>query len=158
VPRFETQTDWSVAADRIFAVLLRPANLPLLAPAEVSLRVVTAPEVLTLGARVTVQTRRWGIAIRLTTEVTGLSVDRLLVEEQRQGPFRRWIVTRTLEPLPGGATRLIEVVDFDPPGGLLGLRATVARVEADLAEMFAYRDRKLADWLGATETGDLVPV
>jgi ligand-binding SRPBCC domain-containing protein len=152
VPRFETRADWSVPADVLFSLLLRPTNLPLLAPADVNLRVLTAPEVLTFGARITVQTRRWGIAIRLTTEVTALIADRLLVEEQRQGPFRRWVVTRTLEPLSDGATRLIETVDFDPPGGLLGLRATAARIEADLAEMFAHRDRKLAEWLGVTET------
>jgi ligand-binding SRPBCC domain-containing protein len=147
MPRFETQTDWCVPADRIFAVLLRPANLVHLAPAEVSLRILEAPEVLTLGASVSARTRRWGIALFIRTEVTALEMNHRLVEEQRQGPFRRWVVTRTLEPLPDGATRLIEVVDFEPPGGLLGLRATVTRIEADLEELFAHRNAKLAEWL-----------
>jgi ligand-binding SRPBCC domain-containing protein len=147
MPRFETQTDWRVPADILFGVFLRPANLAQLAPAEVSLRVLEAPEVLTLGASVSVQTRRWGIALFLRTEVTALEMNHRLVEEQRQGPFRRWVVTRTLQPLPDGATRLTEVVDFEPPGGLLGLRASAARIEADLEELFAYRNAKLAEWL-----------
>ena len=101
-----------------------------------------------LTLRVTVQTRRWGVAIRLTTEVTALEPNRLLVEEQRQGPFRRWIVTRTLEPLGGGRTRLAEAVEFDPPGGMLGLRATAVRIEAELGELFAHRNAQLAVLLG----------
>jgi ligand-binding SRPBCC domain-containing protein len=151
MPTYTATTELTAPPGRVFALLCRPALLPRLAPPGLPVHVESAPEELTLGTTVTVRARRWGVPVRLTTEVTALERDRRLVEEQRQGPFRRWVVTRALEATAGG-TRLTDEVDFEPPGGLLGLLVTAARVEADLKELFAHRAKALAELLGTAES------
>jgi hypothetical protein len=71
----------------------------------------------------------------------------VLIEEQRQGPFRRWIVTRRLEPLPDGGTRLNDAIDFEPPGGVLGLALRAETIERDLTWLFEHRGRALTELL-----------
>ena len=75
------------------------------------------------------------------------SADTLLVLEQRQGPFRKWVHTQRLEATADGA-RLSERVDYEPPGGLLGLTVTAAFLERELTALFAFRRAKLAQLLG----------
>jgi ligand-binding SRPBCC domain-containing protein len=149
VPTVLSTVELPAPPARVFAVLLRPANLVRLAPPELGFRLFGAPETLTVGARVTVGLRRWGVTLRLETEVTALEADRLLVEEQRKGPFRRWVVTRRLEPLPDGGTRLTDAVEFEPPGGVLGLALRADAVERDLVWLFEHRRLALAEMLAS---------
>jgi ligand-binding SRPBCC domain-containing protein len=147
MPTVQSTVDLNAVAGRVFAVLLRPENLVRLAPPDLGFRLLEAPEALTVGARVAIGLRRWGVTLRLETEVTTLEADRLLVEEQRRGPFRRWTVTRRLEPLADGGTRLSDAVDFEPPGGVLGLALRAGTIERDLAWLFEHRREALAEML-----------
>jgi ligand-binding SRPBCC domain-containing protein len=139
MPVFETVDGFAAPVGPVFGFFLRPANLLLLAPPELHLELLEGPEELHLGARLTLRGRRWGISHRSVTEVTALERDALLVEEQRQGPFRKWVHTHHYEALPGGETRVRETIEYEPPGGILGLRVTAQRIEADLAWVFGYR-------------------
>jgi ligand-binding SRPBCC domain-containing protein len=130
----------------VFGFFLRPANLLALAPPELRLELVEGPDLLELGARLTWKGRRWGIAYRLVTEVVALEPDGLIAEEQRQGPFRRWVVSRRFEATADG-TRLTEQIDFEPPGGLLGLTITAQAIEQELEAAFTHRARKLPELL-----------
>ena len=47
---------------------------------------VEGPEQLSLGSRITVQGRRWGIPQRIVSEVTAFEPNVRFVDEQRQGP------------------------------------------------------------------------
>jgi ligand-binding SRPBCC domain-containing protein len=147
MPRFETEQRFSVPVGRVFGLLLRPATRVALAPPELQLRLVEAPEVLAAGARVVVQARRWGLSRRLASEVTALEPEALIVEEQRDGPFRAWKHTQRFEALADGGTRLRDAIDYEPPGGMLGLTLTAGAVEHELAGAFAHRNRKLAEML-----------
>jgi ligand-binding SRPBCC domain-containing protein len=150
---YESVDRFATPLGRAFAFFLRPANLLRLVPPELHLQLLEGPEELHLGARLTLQGRRWGLLYRSVTEVTALEPDALLVEEQRQGPFRKWAHTQRYEALPGGETCVRETIEYEPPGGLLGLRLTVNRIEADLGWVFAYRVRKVREFLegGALE-------
>jgi ligand-binding SRPBCC domain-containing protein len=130
----------------VFAFFLSPANLLALAPPDLHLQLVDGPERLELGSRVTWKARRWGIAQRIVVEVVALEPDAQLVEEQRQGPLRRWLHTRQFEAAADG-TRLTERIEFEPPGGLLGLTVTAAAVERELQAAFAHRAAKLPELL-----------
>ena len=85
--------------------------------------------------------RRAGLTQHLLTEITALESDHI-IETQRQGPLANFIHTTRFETTAAG-TRIIDEIDFAPPGGLLGLALTAARIEADLAASFAVRDRRL---------------
>src|SRR5271155_3645751 len=90
MPQFVESILIPTASAVVFRFLRTPANLPLLAPQEWQLEVVAAPPLLELGARVELKGRRWGMTHHTVVEITALETDKLLIEEQRAGPFRQW--------------------------------------------------------------------
>jgi ligand-binding SRPBCC domain-containing protein len=147
MPRIEQSTLVPGALADVFAFFLRPANLLTLAPPELRLELVAGPEQLAQGDRVTWKGRRWGLAYTVVLEVTDLRPGTLLTEKQVQGPLRRWEHLRRFEAVPEG-TRLTEQIDFEPPGGLLGLTVTAGAVEQELQAAFAYRADQLRERFG----------
>jgi ligand-binding SRPBCC domain-containing protein len=153
MPHYLTTIELPFPVPHVFAFFLRPANVAALSPPEPRLELVEGPELLTLGARVTWKGRRWGVAYRIVTEVTALETDARLVEEQRQGPLRKWQLTRRFEATPQG-TRLTEEIEFEPPGGLLGFAVTAGTIEQDLDAAYAHRDRRLPELLAVSRSPD----
>src|SRR5205823_13726845 len=120
MPTVAITTDLPRPVEDVFAFFRQPANLVQLAPPELNLELLAAPAELALGARLTWKGRRMGISQQLVNEVTAFEENVLMVQEQRQGPFRRWVVTQHFERIADG-TRLRETIEFEPPGGMLGL-------------------------------------
>ena len=150
--RVVVEQSWPFPVAEVFAFFLRPANLLRVAPPELHLRLLGGPDEVALGARVSVQARRWGLAVRVVTEVTVLEPGTLLVEEQREGPLKRWVVTRRFERA-GGGTRPTEEVEYEPPGGMLGRVLTERAVEEELWRGFAYREARVAEALRGEKGG-----
>src|SRR5688500_10370956 len=94
---FDTSVLLARPPEEVFAFFLKPALMIRIAPPELSLELLEGPEQLSLGARVKVRGRRWGIPHRATTEVTALEMNRLLTECQIEGIFRRWEMSHTFE-------------------------------------------------------------
>jgi ligand-binding SRPBCC domain-containing protein len=153
MPHFETSTSLSLPIARVFDFLSLSANLVELTPPEFNVRLVEAPERLHLGARVVLQARRWGFSQRLVSEVTAFEPDHLLVDEQRDGPFRKWIHTHILEAVPGG-TRMTDRIEFEPPDGVLGFLLTPETILSELQDLFAYRERRLKELLEAKDSSE----
>jgi ligand-binding SRPBCC domain-containing protein len=147
MPSFESADEYAVPPAAVFALLRRPAVLVQLAPPEMRLQVESGPDELGFGSRLVLRGRRWGVPQRVVSEVTAFEPDVLLVLEQRQGPFRRWTHTHRLESPAEGRSRLSEHVEYEPPGGLLGLTVTAAFLERELTNLFAFRRKKLAELL-----------
>ena len=148
MPQIQTSIRLTRPPPEVFAFFLRPANLLALAPPEMNLELVEGPELILPGTRLTWKARRWGISQRIVTEITKLEPEKLLVEEQREGPLRRFVRTLRFEEVPGG-TRLTESIDFEPPGGIIGLVVTAGMIQGDLEAAAAHRDRKLRELLGS---------
>jgi ligand-binding SRPBCC domain-containing protein len=146
MPHFETSTILAPPIATVFDFLSLSAKLVEVTPPEFNVRLVEAPERLHFGARVVLQARRWGFSQRLASEVTRFEPDHLLVEEQREGPFRKWIHTHLLEPVPGG-TRMTDRIEFEPPGGMLGFLLTPETIVSELQDLFAYRERRFKELL-----------
>ena len=120
----------------------RPAEVVRLAPPGAGLRLVEAPEVVEVGARIVAEVRRWGLTRRVVTEVVSLTEPGRLVEEQREGPFRRWVHTRTFAPAEGGCA-VTEEIEYEPPGGMLGLTMTAEVIERELRAAYAGREGRV---------------
>jgi ligand-binding SRPBCC domain-containing protein len=142
VPAFEDSIELPCSSTVLFDFLTQPKNLLVVSPPDLGIRLLEAPERLELGSRVTVVGRRWGVPQRITTEVIALEHERELTEEQREGPFRSFRHARILEQ-QGHAVRLTERIDFEPPGGLVGMLMTATRIQQGLVELGAYRFRAL---------------
>jgi ligand-binding SRPBCC domain-containing protein len=146
MPVVEHVTELRCPPAVVFEFLSHPANLLKVSPPDMHLKLIAAPERVAVGVRVTVRARRWGISRSITNEVTALEPETLMIDEQREGPFGRFVHTHRMEPTPAG-TRLTDRVEFEPPGGFLGLILTAARVERELREMFEFRDRRFRELL-----------
>jgi ligand-binding SRPBCC domain-containing protein len=149
VPRFEHSERFSADLSRLFDFFRRPANLLAVSPPDLQLRLLSAPDLLQLGARVVVQLRRWGLTRRVVTEVISLEEGALFVEVQREGLFPSWSRTQRFEALADGGTRLTEQIDYEPPTGLLGKMLTATLIERELKRAFDYRATKLAELLAS---------
>jgi ligand-binding SRPBCC domain-containing protein len=147
MPRFETTLTLTRSVEDVFEFFRRPAKLIQANPPELNLEVLEAPEVLQQGSRIVIQAWRFGISQRLESEVTILEANALIIDELRQGPFRKWVQThRFAKAAPG--TLVTFQIDYEPPGGLLGLMVNATAIDAELRSVFAYRKPKLQELLG----------
>ena len=134
---FETSLALNTSLSEVFDFFVRPALLIGTAPPELSLRLVEAPERLHLAARVVIK--------------TAFEPGKLLAERQIEGTFRKWEMTHEFDE-EGAGTRVRTRIDFEPPGGLLGLTVTEAVVRRELEWVFAYRAERLRERFGAKES------
>ena len=101
MPDFESSIILACPACCVFDLLSRPSHWVDVAPPEFNLRLVQGPERLYQGARIVVQGRRWGFSQRIVTEVTAFQPNELIVDEQKEGPFKSGFtpISWTLSPL-----------------------------------------------------------
>ena len=71
---------------------------------------------------------------------TGYEKNRLFVDEQVKGPFRRWVHQHEFQA-DGANTKLTDTVDFNLPGGAVADAAAGWIVRLALTRMFEYRHR-----------------
>ena len=147
MPTFETSECYAATPARAFDLFRRTAERVRLAPPELRLQLEEGPAELQLGSRLTVRGRRWGVTQRMTSEITAFEEGALIVEEQRQGPFRLWRHTQRFEATPDGGVRITDVIEYEPPGGVLGRLATAEAIRGDLERAFAYRRERLTESL-----------
>jgi ligand-binding SRPBCC domain-containing protein len=150
MPHFESVTRLLRPVSEVFEFFCRPANLLQVTSPDLNLRLVEGPERLQLGSRLTLEARRWGLPQRIVTEVTVFEPGVRFVDEQRQGPFRKWVHSHQFEAL-GAGTKVTEHIEFEPPGGMLGLMVTAGLIERGLRQAFTYREQKLEDLLGVPD-------
>jgi ligand-binding SRPBCC domain-containing protein len=151
MPRFVATVNVSAPVAHVFDFFRNPANLVRLAPPALQLQLEHGPQELQLGSRLTLSGRRWGVRYRSVTEVIAFEPGVLFVDEQKEGAFRRWVHTHRFEDLPTSGTRILDQIDYEPPGGLLGLVLTPAVVDRELDEFFRYRNAKLAELLSGRQ-------
>jgi ligand-binding SRPBCC domain-containing protein len=147
--RFVASVVLSDPVVQVFDFLRRPANLLRVTPPDLALQLDDAPQELQLGSRLTVRTRRWGMKQRSVTEVIAFEPNVLFVEEQKEGAFRQWLYTHRFEATADGGTRVLDEIDYELPGGMLGLLLTPAVVERELTAFFRYRNDCLTEILAS---------
>lgn len=147
MPHYSVTLEIAHPLSDLFTYLTRPKNLVQLAPPDLHLELLTAPEILILGSRLVWKGRRWGISQQITQEVATFERDNLIIVEQKQGPFKRWVHANRFEATDTG-TRIVEKIEYEPPGGLLGYVITADAIRKDLEKLMAYREKKLKEIFG----------
>jgi ligand-binding SRPBCC domain-containing protein len=148
MPVFEASQVLLRPVEEVFTFFRDPANLVRISPPELHMRLVEGPALLELGSRIVFQGRRWGIPQRVVSEVTAYDPPTMFSDAQVEGPFRKWVHTHRFEAAPAG-TLMTDHIDYEPPGGMLGLVATAGVIDRDLRWIFEYRTNRLAELLGA---------
>lgn len=147
MPLFETSTVLQCPADRVFDFLTRPTRVLEILPDDSGVTYTNVPEQLSLGSRVEFDLRGFGPVQRVIHEVTEFNAIIQFVESQLQGPLPHWRHEHLFEANGANQVKVIDRIDFAPPGGLAGLLVTESRIRKSLETGFAHRHRRLKELL-----------
>jgi ligand-binding SRPBCC domain-containing protein len=126
----------------VFEFFSDPHNLALITPRWLSLRVRSGERIeMRRGTRIRYRFRVRGVPSVWHSEITAWEPPYRFVDEQRLGPFRKWVHEHVFEEA-GGGTRAIDNIGYAVPGGRLVHGLFVAK---DLRRLFTYRQTKLKE-------------
>jgi len=132
--------------EEVFAFFADAGNLEAITPPWLGFEVLTPrPIAMRPGTLIDYRLRLRGVPLRWRTEISVWQPPHRFVDEQRRGPYRLWVHEHRFIEVPGG-TEIVDRVRYAVPGGRLVERLVVDR---DLARIFEYRRRRVAELLGA---------
>lgn len=146
MPQFQAQVALTCTPEQVFEFLIRPANALMISPPETALNYVDVPEVLELGSRLEFDLGGFGPPQRITHEVTVFESPRLFTESQVTGPLEKWVHQHIVEVHEQGA-QLTDLIEFEPPGGMIGFLVTADRIHESLQTGFAHRHEEMKKML-----------
>jgi ligand-binding SRPBCC domain-containing protein len=127
----------------VFGFFADAMNLEAITPPFLRFAVLTPTPIVMRPGRL-IDYRLWlhGLPLRWQSEITAWEAPYRFVDEQRRGPYRRWVHEHRFEPCAEG-TRVIDRVRYEVPGGDWIHRRFVA---PDLRHIFEYRAGRLGDF------------
>ena len=129
--------------ERVFAFFADAGNLDIITPPRLNFQVLTPqPLVLGPGTLIDYRLRIRGVPIRWQSEITVWEPPRRFVDEQRRGPYRRWVHEHIFEERDGG-TLIRDEVAYAVPGWFLEPLVNRWLVAPDLRKIFAHRRAKI---------------
>jgi ligand-binding SRPBCC domain-containing protein len=124
--------------EQVFAFFANASNLEAITPPWLHFHILDPAIVIHAGARIDYRLRLHGIPLKWQSEISGWDPPNCFVDEQRKGPYRRWVHTHTFADERGG-TRISDSVEFEVPfGWLVG-----GFVMRDVRKIFAFRQQAL---------------
>lgn len=124
----------------VFNFFADAGNLEALTPPWVHFQILTEGSIrMEVGAEIEYRLRLRGVPVRWLSRITAWRPNTKFVDEQINGPYRRWIHEHKFEELNGG-TLAIDQVSYSVLGGGLVNRFLVA---PDLRRIFEYRSIEL---------------
>jgi len=143
MPQFESRTVLNATPEQVFEYLLQPANLQAIAPPESQFVFVNPPRVIELGSRLTCKVQAYGMVQQLSYEIVELVSPMRFRERMVEGPLRLWLHDYIVEPTSEGGVSLVNRIEFEPPGGLLGFVVTADKILDALEDGFHHRRQAL---------------
>lgn len=143
---FEDELILNCHIDDVFDFLIRPANVIRVSDPSTGLRFVNPPEVITLGTKLQLELMGMGQVQKGEHEIVAMTPPQLIVEEQRKGIMKKWRHEHIFEA-QGRSTRLVDRIEFEPPGGIVGFLLTENKILDLLEESFFYRQKQLKKFL-----------
>ena len=140
---FETQLELATTLEELFDFLVRPANMVELAPPGTSIRLINAPEILEAGCHVEFDVTGLGPTQRFVHEIVECVRPGRIIERQVKGPFRSFHHEADLSLVESDSVLLIDRIRFEPPGGLVGMLLTEARIRRFLETGYAHRHAEM---------------
>ena len=141
---FHLKTEQKIekSQDELFSFFSDAYNLAEITPPWLHFQMLTpAPIEMKVGTLINYRLKLRGIPIRWQSEITAWNPPHSFVDEQRRGPYRRWVHTHTFVPVPDG-TLVRDEVEYAVLGGKLVQKFFVA---PDIEKIFAYRSAKLKE-------------
>ncbi|NBS13271.1 MAG: hypothetical protein EBT57_00380 [Verrucomicrobia bacterium] len=110
----------------VFDFHLHPKNLSRVNPPGLRILSLEAPETIREGSQIHLKVSSWGIpqrwevVVREVRDFAGTPAKASILDEAIQGPFPLWRHWHEFGEEPDGSTRMVDRVEFIPPGGPAG--------------------------------------
>jgi len=128
----------------VFEFFSNAANLEVLTPPWLHFHILNPSLAIGQGVQIDYRLRIHGVPLTWRSEISRWDPPSSFVDEQRKGPYRRWIHTHTFLDERGG-TRVGDSVEFEVPfGWLVG-----GFVMRDVNRIFAFRQQALQQRFGS---------
>ncbi|HYO81941.1 MAG TPA: SRPBCC family protein [Bryobacteraceae bacterium] len=125
-----------------------PRNLARITPPWMGFEIVTHDPVMQKGLKIDYRFRWLGLPMTWRTLISEYDPPYLFVDEALKSPYRLWRHRHTFEETEGG-TIVRDHVDYALPLGPLGAIANRLVVKRQLSQIFAYRQSKIRELIGA---------
>jgi ligand-binding SRPBCC domain-containing protein len=137
---FETEMHLPVPRVKVFPFFADARNLEVITPPWLNFQVLNPDRIqMRTGTLINYQLRIRGIPVVWRSEITLWEPPHRFVDEQRAGPYRRWVHTHTFTEKDGG-TLCHDRVEYAVPGGRL---INWLFVRHDVEKIFTYRAKAL---------------
>lgn len=128
--------------EEIFPFFADPENLEKITPSWLRFKVLkSSTSSIQQGTLIDYRLRLRGLPIRWQSEISAWEPPFRFVDEQRKGPYRRWVHQHLFTEKDGG-TQVEDLVEYAVLGGALINRWLVKR---DLEKIFSYRCQALQE-------------
>jgi len=145
--RSQTGRRTIVEAFRFFS---EPRNLERLTPAFLHFKFLsTPPDVMKPGDVIDYRIRLYGVPVHWRTRIEVVEAPNRFVDVQEKGPYALWRHSHSFRDLGGGETEMKDRVEYAMPLGVVGEIAYRLFVARSLAQIFEYREHKLAEIMGS---------
>ncbi|MFD1820688.1 Ligand-binding SRPBCC domain-containing protein [Pseudarcicella hirudinis] len=88
-----------------------------------------------------------GLKFLWVTEITQVKEFEFFVDEQRVGPYKFWHHQHHLKEIDGGVL-MTDIVNYQPPFGILGDLCNTLIIRKKLQEIFNFRTQKVQELFG----------
>ena len=147
---YTLQREQSIPLTRkqVFEFFADAGNLERITPPWLGFQILTPrPIEMRAGTRIQYTLRWHGVPLRWITEITAWNPPHDFVDTQRRGPDQFWEHSHRFEDDAGG-TKMIDLVRYELPLGIIGRLAHSLRVRRDLETIFDFRAARVTTLLG----------
>jgi len=123
----------------VFAFFERPDAFERLLPPGQDVAIVEAPRSLEVGARAVIRMKVGPIPVEWVAEHVEYIPGRLFVDRQVRGPFASWLHRHEFLDDGDGGTILRDVIEYQPPLGIIGTLFGKAVIQSMLKDLFDHR-------------------
>lgn len=139
--------------DKVFPFFADARNLEVITPPWLGFRILSMDSnSISEGTEICYRLRLHGIPIRWRTEIRHWDPPYSFVDVQRSGPYKLWHHTHRFEG-HGGRTRMIDIVRYTLPFGILGRIAHTLKVRDDVRWIFDYRRQRIHELFAEQRSG-----
>ena len=130
--------------EEVFGFFSDARNLQKITPPWLNFQILTAEPIdIQPGTLLDYRLKWHGLGIRWRTRIVTWNPPHAFTDEQIRGPYHLWHHTHTFTAEAGG-TRMVDVVNYQLPLGILGAIAHRLAVRRDLECVFDYRRQAIA--------------